>query len=97
MAEPAKVSVPPVALSARLAELPIRRIIQGVLIVLIVLGVTLGTWKTLTLPKTDPRHFSGGAWRDLVVDQESVCQDARVGRSEDDDDPAEQLGRPEAK
>jgi branched-chain amino acid transport system permease protein len=46
---------------------PIRRVIQVVLLVLIVVGVTYGSWKTLTLPKTSPRHFSGGAWRDLMV------------------------------
>ena len=47
---------------------PIRRVIQAVLLILIVVGVTYGTWKTLTLPKTSTRHFSGAAWRDLVVE-----------------------------
>src|SRR5436305_1645499 len=47
---------------------PIRRVIQAVLLILIVVGVTYGTWKTLTLPKTSGRHFSGAAWRDLVVE-----------------------------
>src|SRR5712691_10547203 len=47
---------------------PIRRVIQVILFILIVVGVTYGTWKTLTLPETSPRHFSSGAWRDLVVE-----------------------------
>src|SRR5256712_9394928 len=46
---------------------PVRRVIQGVLLILIVVGFTYGTWKTLTLPKTSPRHFSSSAWRDLMV------------------------------
>jgi branched-chain amino acid transport system permease protein len=46
---------------------PIRRVIQVILLILIVVGVTYGTWKTLTLPGNSPRHFSGGAWRDLLV------------------------------
>lgn len=36
--------------------------------IVIVVGVTYGTYKTLTLPKTSPRHFAGSAWRDLVVE-----------------------------
>ena len=52
----------------RLPEhLPVRRVVQAVLLVLIVVGVTAGTWKTLTLPKTDPNHFTASAWRQLVV------------------------------
>jgi branched-chain amino acid transport system permease protein len=47
---------------------PIRRVIQVILFILIVVGVTYGTWKTLTLPATSPRHFSKAAWRDLVVE-----------------------------
>src|SRR5256712_9609279 len=47
---------------------PIRRVIQAILLILIVVGVTYGTWKTLTLPATSPRHFSGSAWRDLAVE-----------------------------
>jgi branched-chain amino acid transport system permease protein len=47
---------------------PLRRVIQAILLILIVVGVTYGTWKTLTLPETSPRHFSSGAWRDLVVE-----------------------------
>src|SRR2546427_4488927 len=51
-----------------LEGLPIRRVIQGILLILIVVGVTYGTWKTLTLPATSPRRFSGSAWRDLAVE-----------------------------
>jgi branched-chain amino acid transport system permease protein len=51
-----------------LEHFPIRRVIQVILMILIVVGVTYGTWKTLTLPPTSPRRFSGGAWRDLVVE-----------------------------
>src|SRR2546428_9070815 len=47
---------------------PIRRVIQVILLILIVVGVTYGTWKTLTLPATSPRRFNGAAWRDLVVE-----------------------------
>src|SRR5438876_9853242 len=47
---------------------PIRRVIQAILLILIVVGVTYGTWKTLTLPATSPRRFYGSAWRDLAVE-----------------------------
>jgi branched-chain amino acid transport system permease protein len=58
----------PKPLRLRLPEhFPIRRVIQVILLLLIVVGVTYGTWKTLTLPGTSPRHFSGSAWRDLMV------------------------------
>src|SRR5437773_1344729 len=67
MADRARIGTPLTGLQDRLAHLSVRRIIQAILLVLIVLGVTIGTWKTLTLPKTSPRHFDGGAWRDLVV------------------------------
>src|SRR5438128_2104431 len=67
MAEPARMGIPLSGLQDRLAHLSVRRIIQVILLILIVVGVTLGTWKTLTLPKTSPGHFSGAAWRDLVV------------------------------
>jgi branched-chain amino acid transport system permease protein len=50
-----------------LEHLPIRQVIQVTLFVLIVVGVTYGTWQTLTLPEASPRHLSGSAWRDLVV------------------------------
>jgi branched-chain amino acid transport system permease protein len=48
------------------AHLPIRQIIQWILVVLIVIGVVYGSWKTLTLPAGAGR-FSGSAWRDLIV------------------------------
>src|SRR5690242_283611 len=67
MAERARIGIPLTGLPGRLSQLGVRRIIQIVLMILIVVAVTIGTWKTLTLPKGDPRHFSGGAWRDLVV------------------------------
>ena len=67
MAERARMGIPLTGLQDRLAHLSVRRIIQVILLILIVVGVTLGTWKTLTLPKTSPGHFSGAAWRDLVV------------------------------
>src|SRR5438128_2163430 len=51
-----------------LERFPIRRVIQAILLILIVVGVTYGTWKTLTLPATSPRRFNGAAWRDLVVE-----------------------------
>jgi branched-chain amino acid transport system permease protein len=50
-----------------LEHFPVRRVIQVILMILIVTGVTYGTWKTLTLPHSSPRHFSGSAWRELVV------------------------------
>jgi len=67
MAERARVGLPLTGLPARLSQLSPRRVIQVVLLILIVVGVTYGTWKTLALPKSDPRHFTGSAWRDLVV------------------------------
>jgi branched-chain amino acid transport system permease protein len=47
---------------------PIRRVIQAILLVLIVVGATYGIWQTLTLPASSPRRFNGAAWRDLVVE-----------------------------
>jgi branched-chain amino acid transport system permease protein len=41
---------------------PVRRVIQLVLAVLIIVGVTAGTWKTLTTS-----HFQGTFWRELLV------------------------------
>jgi len=64
----APVTARPPRARLRLPEhFPIRRVIQAVLLILIVVGFTYGTWKTLTLPKTSPRHFSSSAWRDLMV------------------------------
>ena len=44
---------------------PVRRVIQIILAVGIVVGVTIGAFKTLTLPATE--GISGGGWRDLVI------------------------------
>src|SRR6266536_4355651 len=54
-------------LGLRLERFPVRRVILVVLSVLIGLGVTLGTIKTLTLPASQS-PLSGARWRDLVVD-----------------------------
>jgi branched-chain amino acid transport system permease protein len=67
MADRARIGIPLTGLPGRLSQLSARRVIQLVLMVLIVVGVTVGTWRTLALPKSDPRHFNSGAWRDLVV------------------------------
>ena len=51
--------------TAVLAErFPIRRVILVVLSILIVLSVTTGTWKTLTLSEG---RISGAGWRDFLV------------------------------
>src|SRR6266571_7110523 len=47
-------------------RIPVRRVILVALSILIVLGVGLGTWKTLTLPAANS-PLSGARWRDLVV------------------------------
>jgi branched-chain amino acid transport system permease protein len=47
-------------------RIPVRRVILVVLSILIVLGVGIGTWKTLTLPAANS-PLSGARWRDLVV------------------------------
>jgi branched-chain amino acid transport system permease protein len=47
-------------------RIPVRRVVLVVLSTLIVLGVTLGTWKTLSLPASRS-PLSGARWRDLVV------------------------------
>jgi branched-chain amino acid transport system permease protein len=47
------------------ARLPIRRIVQAVLLVLILFGATYGSWKTLTLPASE--RFTPSFWRELVV------------------------------
>jgi branched-chain amino acid transport system permease protein len=44
---------------------PLRRVIQAVLAIAIVVGVTYGAFKTLTLPSAE--GISGAGWRDLVV------------------------------
>src|SRR5919108_4179643 len=51
--------------TATLAErFPIRRVILVVLSILIAVGVTTGTWKTLTLSEG---RISGAGWRDFLV------------------------------
>src|SRR5919198_3636346 len=45
---------------------PVRRVVLVVLSVGIVLGVVLGTWRTLTIPESQGR-FSSSTWRDLVT------------------------------
>ncbi len=51
-----------------LGRFPTRRVILVVLSVLIVTGVTFGTWKTLILPSnTASGKLTGADWRDLVV------------------------------
>ena len=52
---------------------PVRRVILTVLSIVIILLVTVGTYKTLTLPAGHGR-LSAGVWRDLVV--QGVAQGA---------------------
>jgi branched-chain amino acid transport system permease protein len=49
------------------ARFPVRRAILIVLSVAIVVGVALGSYKTLTLPASEGA-LSAGRWRDLVID-----------------------------
>jgi branched-chain amino acid transport system permease protein len=49
------------------ARFPVRKVILVALSILIVLGVTIGSYKTLTLPASQGA-LSGARWRDLVVD-----------------------------
>jgi branched-chain amino acid transport system permease protein len=49
------------------ARFPVRRVILIVLSILIVLGVTIGSYKTLTLPASEG-PLNGARWRNLVVD-----------------------------
>jgi branched-chain amino acid transport system permease protein len=48
-----------------LARLPVRRIVQVVLAVVILGGIAYGSWKTLTLP--EGQGYTGAAWRDFLV------------------------------
>jgi branched-chain amino acid transport system permease protein len=74
MAAP-KPDVPPISVRSRRGpfgfplpeRLPIRRIIQAILLVLIVFVLVVGSFKTLTLPRSHG-GFTASAWRDLVVD-----------------------------
>jgi branched-chain amino acid transport system permease protein len=59
--KPPASSQPALSLSARF---PVRRIIQLVLGVLIIVGVTAGTWKTLTSPTF---QVDAAFWRELLV------------------------------
>src|SRR5437867_5488480 len=49
------------------ARFPVRRSILIALSILIVLGVTIGSYRTLTLPASEG-PLSGARWRDLVID-----------------------------
>ncbi|HEX2088718.1 MAG TPA: branched-chain amino acid ABC transporter permease [Actinomycetota bacterium] len=48
-----------------LQRFPVRRVIQWVLAVAIVLGVVVGTYQTLILPEAE--GISGAGWRDLII------------------------------
>ena len=59
---------------------PVRRVILTVLSIVIILLVTVGTYKTLTLPAGHGR-LSAGVWRDLVVQYRvhgKPAHDARI-------------------
>src|SRR5207247_5437740 len=67
MAQQSEVPVAPVTTTAnlgRLQRLPVRRLIQIVLAILIVAFVALGSYKTLTLPQAD--RSSASAWKAFV-------------------------------
>jgi branched-chain amino acid transport system permease protein len=49
----------------RVERLPVRRIILVTLAIVVVAGVAVGSWRTLTLP--EGQRFAVGAWRDFVV------------------------------
>jgi branched-chain amino acid transport system permease protein len=62
----AAVAVAPRRRTTILERLPTRRITLAVLSVLVLVGVAVGTWKTLTLP-ADAGGLSATTWRELLV------------------------------
>ncbi|MGH2740664.1 MAG: branched-chain amino acid ABC transporter permease [Actinomycetota bacterium] len=67
MAEPDRVGAlsTPRTRTVFLERFPLRKVIQGTLAVVLVLGVGYGAWKTLSLPAGEA--ISGAGWRDFVV------------------------------
>jgi branched-chain amino acid transport system permease protein len=66
-AEPQTTTSLPPRRSVGLARFPVRKVILVSLFIFVVLGVTIGSYRTLTLPASEGA-LSAGRWRDLVVD-----------------------------